>query len=504
MKLKSPVLFIRSNIPNRRIMHMRTPCLLLCGIIPGILIATYTNRSFVIIFAIVSAVLFTLSLSFRKRLIALFAISFLIGILTTTLSLPKNNADGIYSVHGHVGNISIDKVYITDVNIDGKPLGRQLVIEDTELVNRYDVDIGEQIYFTCHVEFIKTDDSYSLYLLSENIGATVSDILTLNVSGYNSTITDVITRLRIWIEHKIDALFTHNAPMVRGILLGDSSYMNYNELQHVRDAGLAHILALSGLHISIISGFLRTVLRRLGVGYKLVCLVIMGFILFYCALVGFPSSLVRAGVMTGFLLLSTVVRRRYDSLCALSSAAILILLVNPYQLFSVGFLMSFGAMFGIILLSQPITRLLSNALNDRLAESVSLSTCATLGTLPPMAIFFHSIPTYGILVNTVAIPIASIGIITAFTGTILGCILPVLATPFTIITNLILDLINLVASGIASMPFSTFNISGMSLFLSVIIYSMFIICSDYIFISRHKKRIVFGALSVILLIGLFL
>ena len=127
-------------------------------------------------------------------------------------------------------------------------------------------------------------------------------------------------------------------------------------MQNFRYGGIAHIFAVSGLHIGVIYGLLYGILRRLRVKGFVRLPVVFAALLFYCGVCGFSPSSVRALVMCTVLMIADAAGYAYDRLNSVSAASLVVLVINPVYLFSVGFQLSVAAAAGIIVLGGHLGR----------------------------------------------------------------------------------------------------------------------------------------------------
>ena len=142
------------------------------------------------------------------------------------------------------------------------------------------------------------------------------------------------------------------------ILLGDKSYLNLELKDAFSGAGAMHLLAVSGLHVGIFLVILQWLFKTLGrrvprwLQFSLILIILWT----YAGITGFSPSVNRAVTMFSFVALGTLTGRRYDSINGLIASAMILLAINPYFIFDIGFQLSYGAMFGIFLFSPIIER----------------------------------------------------------------------------------------------------------------------------------------------------
>lgn len=195
------------------------------------------------------------------------------------------------------------------------------------------------------------------------------------------------------------------------ILLGDSSLLNDDTKEQFSYAGIAHILALSGLHIGIISLILSILLYPLDfTGLKQIrFLITLIIIILFAFISGFSVSVLRATIMIGFVIISKIIYRKNTSLNALFIASLIILIVNPLSLFDIGFQFSFLTVFLILLLSKRLSIFSpKQELLYYFSSVVIISVISALGTLWLSAFYFNYISIFSIFSNVLIIPILPI------------------------------------------------------------------------------------------------
>jgi len=174
-----------------------------------------------------------------------------------------------------------------------------------------------------------------------------------------------------------------SAALLKAMLLGEKNYLSKELRQAYIDTGLAHLMAVSGLHIGFVAGACFLILYPLifyllwkfrsqwalmGHGRKIVALLCVVPVLFYMFLVGSKISALRAGVMILVYLFAVLINREKHLLNALLVAAFLILIWNPEAVVGTGFLLSFGALLTILLAIQFMENPAEDAL-DQLGET---------------------------------------------------------------------------------------------------------------------------------------
>lgn len=209
----------------------------------------------------------------------------------------------------------------------------------------------------------------------------------------------------------------HQADMMEAVCLGERDLPGQEWKQLYQEGGIAHILAISGLHISLIGMCLYRMLRKLGAPFRLACPVSGAAVVLYVLMTGAGVSAVRALIMFAFWLGAQLWGRKYDMITAGAAAAMLILLQNAGNLSQASFLLSFGAILSAAVLVPCLSRSFRTAadcLSRREASGLKSggmpASCfgIWLGTLPVTLYFFYQTAPWSILLNLAVVPLMSV------------------------------------------------------------------------------------------------
>lgn len=213
-----------------------------------------------------------------------------------------------------------------------------------------------------------------------------------------------------------------------GMLTGVTAGVDENSLDSFRQGGVAHIFAVSGLHIGLVFSIVSFILKKLRLGNVAAYAVSVGFAFLYCALCGFGMSALRASIMCAVAAGAKMCKARYDGLNSLSVAVVVILALSPFSLFSVGFQLSVCAVGGIYAFSGGIAYVLSRVRTpQKIASAVGASFGAQLGTAPVMIAQFGYMSLAGLLLNIVVIPLFSVIFSVLFVSAAVCAIIPAIA-----------------------------------------------------------------------------
>lgn len=244
-------------------------------------------------------------------------------------------------------------------------------------------------------------------------------------------------KLRQDILSCLDALFPEDTlAFAKALLLGEHNDLSYEQDAAFKTSGIRHVIAVSGLHVSILFSLIYTITGRRR--YSTVLIGIPMLILF-AAVAGFTPSVVRACVMQGLMIIALMVNREYDPPTALSAAVLLMLLCNPISITSVSLQLSVGCMIGIFAFSTKIHDFLLGGKRKEKAKGRSLraktlrfvvaSVSITLGamviTMPLSAYYFGAVSLIGILTNILTLWLISF----IFYGIMAACLFGLLWYP---------------------------------------------------------------------------
>ena len=221
--------------------------------------------------------------------------------------------------------------------------------------------------------------------------------------------------LRNNIQSNVDVAFSEEAaPLAKALLLGYKEDLHPETSTYFSRSGLSHIMAVSGLHVGFIVApfwFLIPFLWKIKHGKWLGLIGITILLLFYAGITGFSPSVTRASLMAWFLTYGRLFHRVRNSINLTAVAAILILIADPSQLFTVGFQLSFSAVFVILFVMPRVTALLPYkyrfGFKGGLIAIVMVSIVVQAGLFPILVYYFGEFSIIGPVANTLVLPLMS-------------------------------------------------------------------------------------------------
>lgn len=237
--------------------------------------------------------------------------------------------------------------------------------------------------------------------------------------------------VREYLERGLDrAAPAREAGVLRAMLLGEKKEAGEEIRLLYQISAMSHLLAVSGLHVALLSRGIQRVLRLAGMGIYGSLLISVILLIFYGMLAGGSVSAVRAVLLFCVSCGARLLGRTYDGMTALAAAACLLLISNPQWLYDSGFQLSFGAVLGVTAVRRGLfgareKRGKKGGLKNRIREGAQAGAAVWLTILPLMLYYFYELSLYGFLINLFVIPTAGIVLGSGLLGGILGGI-PVL------------------------------------------------------------------------------
>lgn len=255
------------------------------------------------------------------------------------------------------------------------------------------------------------------------------------------------------------------------LLLGDKTELSDEIQNNFRKSNLSHMLAVSGAHISYILSGITIVSQKCKFHKRWSKVFLIAFLFFFMALIGFTPSVTRACIMTSLQLLAGIILKKSDTYQNLAISSFIILLINPYSIFDIGFQLSYGGSIGIVLFSEKIQQNNKN----KIKQMCTVTIAANLIIIPIMMYHFNTISFTFIISNVLASPILGICLILSmiFIITILLCI-PI-AKLIAIILQPFLQLLLWIAQISSKLPFSQILVTTPKVYQIILYYLLLLI-----------------------------
>lgn len=218
----------------------------------------------------------------------------------------------------------------------------------------------------------------------------------------------------------IFSIINNKNGIIGAIILGDKTDLDSDIKELYSVSGIAHILAISGLHISFIGMAIYRLLRR-RFRFLFSAAVSIPVVLSFGIMSGFGISTIRAIIMFMLKIIGEVLGRKYDAITAISLAGLVLLVQNPFVVCNSGFQMSFGAIIAIVLILPIVEEILNT--DNKIIKVISANFTISLVMNPILAWNYYELPTFSFLLNIVVVPLMSVVIVSSIAGIFCSCIM---------------------------------------------------------------------------------
>lgn len=277
--------------------------------------------------------------------------------------------------------------------------------------------------------------------------------------------------------------------IVDALLLGQRVDLDKGTVTDYSNAGVIHILAISGLHISIIYFFivfLLKPLKRIPFGKEIELLVVLALLWLFAFLTGLPASVTRAVTLFSFVSIGKYFNQPKAIYNAIAVSALLILLFRPNAIFDIGFQLSYAAVLAIVLF-QPFYKKFyfsENKIAIYFTDIVLVSMAAQIGVLPLSLYYFNQLPLLFLIANLVIIPLSTAVLIGGIVILFFNFVVPDFAVFLGKILALIIDFMNKYIHWIAQFKSGIISNISFSGWLTIILYVVII---SFIYWLYHFK-----------------
>jgi len=305
------------------------------------------------------------------------------------------------------------------------------------------------------------------------------------------------------------------AAVIKSMVLGDRADMDRDLADAYRTMGIFHILSISGLHVTILmlaaNKFFGLFLKEKKAG-----IVVLVFMILYCFMTGAAVSTVRAVTMGTILIFGKIIGRDYDLLTAVSWAFVVLLIYEPLYLFTIGFQLSFGAVYGIAILTEPVDRMLIKIglfIKSKLGvvfrekgafrKNLAFGIAAVVSTYPILAFHFYEIPLYSVVGNLIIAPTTTVILVLGLVVGLIGVVWLPAAYVLSGGVYFILRFYELMSGIFTDLPFAMIHTGGGNL---VVTLFGFIVLGSFSYMmfgfeKSFKRRRVMFIISVFILVG---
>ncbi len=470
----------------------------------GIIIAEACSGSGIWAFVLLSIIFllsFSLVVSFKKsRKFFYIPLALIVGFIAMSATNMQYNSVKLNNYSGEItAKVNSEIVYsgkyysfdAADIYVDGEKVKYEARVY--AYLDDLNFSVGDTVVLTGKLRYYSHEkfDSFYPRKISSGQRYSITAYSAYSVSGGKLSFPDNLqVRIKKILRENLD---DKTASIVQALVLGDKSGIDSDMYDDIKSSGLAHVLAVSGLHVSTLATAIYFLLKKFKVNPKASFAIVLVATFFYSMLCSFTASSLRAVIMSGVYMFSSAFSKKKDDVSSISLAAIVILIIRPADLFDIGFLLSFASVFGIFIFNRPFERTglklvekisPKRKIGTNFAKVCALSFATNLFTYPLVAYFFGEVPTLFVLSNFLILPyimaffvisliLVALATITGFGGLVLP--LKYLLVPFRLFVGLV-----------GSVSFSTVAVSA-DIIAVVALIALMVFVSRFVFLDRVKK-----------------
>lgn len=418
-------------------------------------------------------------------------------ILAATLKEPLVAKEKAYKAEAAV-------TYMID-SAGSRPLSGNIIIYFKKASSTQNLKAGVQLLFKKPLQEIRNAGNpgsfdfrqYSLFNgITHQVYLTGKDYMIL--PGKNIAVwKDLLLKTREYVLHAIKANIKGKKEqgLAEAMLIGYRDDLDKSLLQSYSNTGVVHVIAVSGMHLSllywVVSLLLRPLLKNRSARW-LYALLVLGILWGFSFIAGGAASVVRAAVMFSFITIGKQINRNVSIYNILAASAFCQLVYNPYWLWDVGFQLSYIAVLSIIIFYRHVYSLLyiKNQILDKIWQLAAVSIAAQILTTPLSIYYFHQFPVYFLLANMVVVPVSSMVLV--------GTLILVILSPvkiFAVFTGALLNALiwwlNTFIERMETFPFALWE--GLQINIPQAILLLLIIAGlSFWLIEKHKAGVWFA------------
>ncbi len=393
--------------------------------------------------------------------------------------LPQNSV----TVMGYVSNYKEERISNNHYTVNVTKLNNEPVTDNSKIIittsPATNLNYGENIIITGVIEKPKNfitntgmEFDYQNYLRMKNVVGIMREPEIINHGGFSGNyLLKFLYKIRNKFAINLEKYLNKNdSTLSRGVILGEKTGITNSLRDNLANTSTAHIIALSGYNITIVSELVTKITAGLG-------LVISGAlsvfsIIIFILLAGGGSSALRAGIMGIILVYARSRGKNYNAIFALLLASSILILLQPLILrYDMGFHLSVLATFGLIVFQRPIAVfLVKKRFGKFLAEILASTISASIMTMPYIAYNMGIISILGIPANIIVVPLLPILMFTSFFTGLFGGISYILTIPFAYSTHIVSSVILKTINTLGDLPYSAVYKQNIPLLFIVVVY----------------------------------
>ena len=328
-------------------------------------------------------------------------------------------------------------------------------------------------------EYLKTKNIYWIVNTESN---NIKIQKEKNIDFLNDSINNISTK----VKENIDNLFDKNsAQLLKAMLIGDKEDLEDDIIDTFRKSNLSHILAISGMHVSYIIMGIGFLINKIKIGKIKGKIITILFLIFFMLLTGNSPSVTRACIMSCYIILASLLHKRVNTFYALNISMIILLVINPYYMFDIGFQLSYSGTFGILLFHKTLSKIL-NKNKSKIKDILIVTLSANIVILPIILYHFNTLSLSFLISNLCVTPFIGIIMILGFITIIISLIFFPFAKILSFILKILINLFLKIVTITSNLPLSQIYIPTPKIY-TIVIYYLIIFTILIIYKIKQKK-----------------
>lgn len=369
-----------------------------------------------------------------------------------------------------------------EITINNKTFKTMIYINE----ENFEADVSDEIFGNAYFYQPNNKNGFDSITYYKSKGITILGSVNNYeiVKNEKFSLTKIANDVNQGIKDKIDDYFDDDySAFLKGLMLGDKTDFSSKFKLDISKAGISHILVVSGLHV----GYLVSI-SFLIFGKKYGNYVAIFVILFFFVIIGYSPSIFRACTMNILLILGNIFMEKYSSKISIWFAFVIVLVMNPYSMLDVGFVLSFASSGGIIYFYNDIYDKIKTKFkffNKFVIGSICTSLSVAITTTLPLIIYFDSISSIYLVSNMLILPIIPLIFISTAIFLVISFVIPPISIIFTYVIKILIDIVMFFVESLASFKFSQVPTdSEILLIVGIVMIILFVI--SYVFKNLFK------------------
>lgn len=336
--------------------------------------------------------------------------------------------------------------------------------------------------------------NYERYLASQGVSGTVNLLSYANIRVVGNEPGGWINKLGFKIKNTVLGIVEYcldknQAGLLAGMIIGYKDGLDENAFQAFSKAGLTHIMVASGMNVAFIILPLMFLFDKLRLGNKTSGFITIFVLILFIFVAGFSASVVRAVIMGIIILSGKIIMRETDIYTSISAAALILLFINPYTLYDIGFQLSFMATLSLVMFYPAIKKAVTyRRIPEIVSDTLAATLAAQLGVVPVTLYYFNNLSLISVISNLLVVPMVQIITIIGFVMVFAGLLNIRLAVLIGYINNSFLSFVLFVTEISSKVPYASLKLPTPPIWL-VLLYYIIIL---YLFKWRQSLNSITG------------